>query len=132
MRRSPRVEGERDAGFTLIELLVVIIIVGILAGIAIPVFLNQRKKALESSMKSDLRQAAHFMETYYVDTSTYPTSAADFPSDLSFGEGTVITVESDGAAPGTYCLKATNPMARDSISYDSDRGGILLPGTACS
>ena len=45
---------EKDQGFTLIELLVVIIIIGILAAIAIPVFLNQRKKAVDASIKSDL------------------------------------------------------------------------------
>ncbi len=54
---------EKDQGFTLIELLVVIIIIGILAAIAIPVFLNQRKKAVDSSMKSDLRTVATTEET---------------------------------------------------------------------
>ena len=55
---------EKDEGFTLIELLVVIIIIGILAAIAIPVFLNQRKKAVDASMKSDARTVANEMETY--------------------------------------------------------------------
>ena len=132
MRRSPEVEGRRDAGFTLVELLTVVLIIAILAAIAIPVFVNQRKKAMESSMKSDLRNAAHFMEAYFIDSSTYPNSTAALPADLKLAEGTQITIESSGAAPGTYCLRATNPKAIDPISYDSDRGGQLRPGSACS
>ena len=62
---------EKDEGFTLIELLVVIIIIGILAAIAIPVFLNQRKKGYDAQAKSDLRNMATAEETYFTDNNAY-------------------------------------------------------------
>ncbi|MGN6598408.1 MAG: type II secretion system protein, partial [Actinomycetes bacterium] len=58
---------QKDQGFTLIELLVVMIIIGILAAIAIPVFLNQRKKARETSAKADATTVGKELAAYYVD-----------------------------------------------------------------
>jgi type IV pilus assembly protein PilA len=54
-------------GFTLIELLVVILIIGILAAIAIPSFLNQKGKAYDASAKELARTAETTAETYATD-----------------------------------------------------------------
>jgi prepilin-type N-terminal cleavage/methylation domain-containing protein len=65
---------EKDKGFTLVELLVVMIIIGILAAIAIPVFMNQRKKAVDTAARSDVSTIGKEIATYYVDA-TAPLAA---------------------------------------------------------
>src|SRR5690554_5237772 len=80
-----REDGEK--GFTLIELLVVILIIGVLAAIAIPAFLNQRQGAWVSQAESDLKNAAIAAEQYAVSNNG---SYAGLVEGTSPGTGTAI------------------------------------------
>ena len=63
MLHKLRQRAQNEKGFTLIELLVVILIIGILAAIALPAFLNQRGKAQDTEAKSEARTMQTAMET---------------------------------------------------------------------
>jgi|SRR4051794_25762259 type IV pilus assembly protein PilA len=116
---------ESQKGFTLIELLVVILIIGILAAIAIPSFLNQREKGQDACAKSMVRSMQTALETVYISTNSYatgtPLGLATVESQVSDGKcgtGTTITTGAVSPSAGTctsaapaatsYCAAATS------------------------
>jgi prepilin-type N-terminal cleavage/methylation domain-containing protein len=141
---------ENEEGFTLIELLVVIIIIGILAAIAIPVFLSQKTKGYEASEKSDLRTVAQEIESANVDAQNYTgitfgtgktmgttpgtlsgtgALAVGGSTTLHVSNGNSITVV--GVATDKFCIQAAHTGAA-SWYYSSDQGGLLSSSNACT
>ncbi len=114
---------DREKGFTLIELLVVVAIIGILAAIAIPVFLSQRNTARDASVKSDLNGAAKVMETLYVQTNAYPVDTAALAAgNPQVSPGNVVVVTLVGA--DAYTITGCNTDALITYTYDSAGGGL--------
>lgn len=144
---TARAAAARERGFTLIELLVVVIVIGALAAIAVPVYLNQRAKSYRAQAYQDARSIAAAYETWGVDNpgQTYPdicqwcnpAQLAAAPAQLDamgirLSPRTVIHafdmapyLPAAGLAPGqAYCIELRVPHNTGVFFYYSYTGGF--------
>ena len=89
------------------------------------------EQPFDEAMKSDLREVANQMETYYTDNNKYPSSITSVSHGrLDVGGQTVQLTNGDALKvefvhpDGEYCLIASNPATATRWAYDSTHGGV--------
>ena len=124
MKNRPPKQSAANAGFTLLELIVVVAVLGALAAIAIQQFQLYRARAIDVSMRSDLKNAAMAMEAYYGEFLSYPGTEASILL-VGYRRTFGVTLTINVTSPSSFILTTTRPSgSQPNFTFDSSTGLI--------
>ena len=131
---------QSEKGFTLVELLVVIIIIGILAAIALPNFLNQSAKAKQTEAKQNIGAANRLQTIYRADNATFATGFDQLAIGTISGAATATTKYYSYAMTGTLNNATLTATALDpalkgynggNSQYNNGSNNAVIASTVC-
>lgn len=121
MLNLPRKSLRNKKGFTLIELLVVIVIIGILAAVAFPLYQNLTKSAADASAKGAIAALRGASSLYYGQYGSYAQNYADVTAQAQAQGGITFTGSGLSVAAGGTSYNYT-------INYSSGTGAVTCSG----
>jgi type IV pilus assembly protein PilA len=120
-----------EQGFTLIELLVVSLIIGVLAAIAIPSFVNQKGKASDAAAKELARTAQTTAEAYasgnngaYTGLSTTKLNELETTIPIAVSTSQAYLSEASSATASEYAVTVTSPTTSDTFTVTGKKGVV--------
>lgn len=125
--RPAPVKAGMSAGVTILVVIGgafgVLVLLGLVASIAIPVFLNQSGRAAQSTVESDLREAAGAAETHWSMTGTPPVDAQVL-DDYGWSPAAGVTITLVSSSPAGYCLEGAHVDLPGSTWHYDFTGGL--------